>query len=248
MNFSWDNTDVYSIANIVNNVLTHGVVTTPFQIYGEWYVYEMQLPQEKGGNQYRFIRFTENDKDKIALCFAIRPQDASIVMANTDSTGKINFLEVAKILHQTGVVTGKLTVVAGVTQIYDQNAYTNTTPVRLDTRGVGGPDVTLYAGNTQLVFKSSGTDPVTQQPHNPITKPPTTFIEQINVMRADVQNYTSLPDGTNVKTENVRLHYNDDNHKFLANNLGLTVEYGKTTPLFMGQYIETIKIPKPEFN
>lgn len=245
MNFSWDNTDIYSVAKIANQQLTDGVVTTPFQIHGEWYVYEMQLPQEAGGNQYRFIRFTETDKDKIALCFAIRPQDMPVVQNNTElTTGKTNFLEVAKELIQGGLVIGKQSLSAGVTQIYDQNSYTNRAPVRLDLRGLNGPDVTMYAGNTQLVFKSRGSDPVTQQP----LSPPDVFIEQINVISADIQNYTSLPDGTKVKTESVPLLYNDDNHKFIANNLGLTVEYGKTTPLFMGQLKETINIPKPVFN
>lgn len=151
-------------------------------------------------------------------------------------------------MSQTGLIIGKESLSAGVTQIYDSNSFTNRAPVRLDCRGLGGPDITLYGANTKCIFKHTVSDPITQKPPNPIKNPPNVFIEQLYVINADVQEYAKVVDvngkEVNIQTDVVRILRGDNYDTFIKNNLG-AIEYGTANNLFFGYLKETIILPKP---
>lgn len=131
-----------------------GKLTKKFSIYGEWIVYIQGVEGSSTAN-YRYIHFVDNGPyEQVGLCFAVRPQDFPIVVANTDPvTGEVNHLNVVKALVQGGLVIAQQNPEDG---IYYQNSFESNSNVLLDLSAFkGGFSCSLFSASLELRFSNN---------------------------------------------------------------------------------------------
>lgn len=223
----------------------NGFVTSSVELYGEYAIYEMPQPVESGGNQYRFVKFFDNDTEKIALCFGPTPEDMVNIMDYTNSDGDLDFVKLGQKAIQGGLIIAKQSSHDGETTIYDQKCYNNPLEVRLDLRAFNGPDVTFDIAHFKLNFKNSASDPSTQQQSSVSGVIPDIFIEEITALSATVQQYTALSDGIQVQTEKVPVLLGDNNYRSIQENLGVSIVWGDFTTVFEGKLIGFVNFEEP---